>query len=66
MTLHLVDDDKIANFVVIESKRSEDGGHLGLQESRHAAPISTMTFDTLVPTFGQYMKNNRIMSRGVV
>ena len=36
--------DKDANLVVIELKRSEDGGHMELQAIRYAAMVSTMTF----------------------
>ncbi len=42
--------DKNANLVVIELKRTEDGGHMELQAIRYAAMISTMTFDVLVST----------------
>jgi hypothetical protein len=31
-------------------KRTEDGGHMELQALRHAAMVSTMTFDQLVET----------------
>jgi hypothetical protein len=37
--------DKNANLVVVELKRSEDGGHMDLQAIRYAAMVSTMTFD---------------------
>ena len=36
--------DKGANLVVIELKRTEDGGHMDLQSIRYAAMISTLTF----------------------
>ena len=37
--------DKAANLVVIELKRTEDGGHMDLQAIRYASMVSTMTFD---------------------
>ena len=40
--------DKNANLVVIELKRTEDGGHMELQSIRYAAMISTLTFDKMV------------------
>jgi len=40
--------DRDANLVVIELKRTEEGGHLELQAVRYAAMVSTMTFDQVV------------------
>jgi hypothetical protein len=40
--------DRTGNLVVIELKRSEDGGHMDLQALRYAAMISTMTFQQAV------------------
>ncbi|OFW20674.1 MAG: hypothetical protein A3H97_17380 [Acidobacteria bacterium RIFCSPLOWO2_02_FULL_65_29] len=37
--------DREANLVVIELKRTEDGGHMELQAIRYAAMVSKMTFD---------------------
>lgn len=37
--------DRDANLVVIELKRTEDGGHMELQAIRYAAMVSKMTFD---------------------
>lgn len=37
--------DREANLVVIELKRTEDGGHMELQALRYADMVSTMTFD---------------------
>lgn len=50
--------DKEANLVVIELKRTEDGGHMELQSIRYAAMISTLTFDKLVPIYEQYLRKN--------
>ncbi|MBI2320731.1 MAG: hypothetical protein HYU88_01180 [Chloroflexi bacterium] len=48
--------DRGANLVVIELKRTEDGGHMELQALRYAAMVSTMTFDHVVETFGAYLQ----------
>jgi len=48
--------DKKANLVVIELKRTEDGGYMELQAIRYAAMVSTMTFDKAVEVYGQYLK----------
>ena len=48
--------DKDANLVVIELKRTEDGGHMELQALRYAAMVSTMTFDNAVTVYGEYLK----------
>ncbi|TFZ51058.1 hypothetical protein E5C26_11890 [Serratia proteamaculans] len=50
--------DKSANLVVIELKRTEDGGHMELQALRYAAMISTITFDKLVNIFAKYLQDN--------
>lgn len=48
--------DKDANIVVIELKRTEDGGHMELQAVRYAAMVSTMTFEQAVTAFTAYLK----------
>jgi len=48
--------DKDANLVVIELKRTEDGGNMELQALRYAAMISTMTFDKAVAVYGDYLR----------
>ena len=40
--------DSDANLVVIELKRTEDGGHMELQALRYAAMISALTFEQVV------------------
>ena len=40
--------DRDANLVVMELKRTEDGGHMELQALRYAAMVSAMTFDQAV------------------
>jgi hypothetical protein len=52
--------DKDANLVVIELKRTEDGGHMELQSIRYAAMVSTMTFERAVDIYGRYLAANGI------
>ena len=47
--------DKEANLVVMELKRTEDGGHMELQALRYAAMVSALTFDEAVTTFERYL-----------
>jgi hypothetical protein len=46
--------DSDANLVVVELKRTEDGGLMELQALRYAAMVSAMTFEQLVNTFARY------------
>ena len=48
--------DKEARLVVIELKRTEDGGHMELQSIRYASMVSTMTFDQATNVFARYLK----------
>lgn len=48
--------DKSARLVVVELKRTDDGGHMELQAIRYAAMVSVMTFDELVATFTRFLK----------
>jgi hypothetical protein len=48
--------DRSGNLVVIELKRTEDGGHMELQTIRYAAMVSTMTFAKVVSVHDQYLK----------
>ncbi|HUG19414.1 MAG TPA: hypothetical protein VMM56_10575, partial [Planctomycetaceae bacterium] len=52
--------DRDANLVVVELKRSDDGGHSELQAIRYAAMVSTMTFQKVVEIFGRYLKQREI------
>ena len=47
--------DKQANLVVIELKRTEDGGHMELQSIRYAAMVSNMTFNDVVEIYSAYL-----------
>ena len=51
--------DTEANLVVVELKRTEDGGHMELQALRYAAMISAMRFDQLVDTHARYLNPAR-------
>lgn len=48
--------DRDANLVVIELKRTEDGGHMELQAIRYAAMVSTLTFDKIVEIYDRYLQ----------
>lgn len=47
--------DREGHLVVIELKRTTDGGHLELQALRYAAMVSAMTFDDLVDHYTSYL-----------
>lgn len=47
--------DKDANIVVVEIKRTDDGGHMELQAIRYAAMVSTMTFKQLVEAHAKFL-----------
>lgn len=49
--------DKDANLVVIELKRTEDGGHMELQAIRYSAMISAMTFDQVVQAHKSFLES---------
>ena len=51
--------DEQANLVVIELKRTEDGGHMDLQAIRYAAMVSTLTFDQAANEFGKVSRSPR-------
>jgi hypothetical protein len=50
--------DRSGSLVVIELKRTEDGGHMELQAIRYAAMVSTMTFGKVVSVHDQYLKTH--------
>jgi len=50
--------DRDANLVVIELKRTEDGGHMELQAIRYAAMVSTMTFEQAVSAYSRFLRQS--------
>lgn len=48
--------DKEANLVVIELKRTKDGGHMELQAIRYASMISTMTLERAVEIHAAFLE----------
>lgn len=46
---------KRGDLVVVELKRTEDGGHMELQALRYAAMISAMTFDRVAALYGEHL-----------
>ncbi|MFK0250056.1 hypothetical protein ACIQUM_35605 [Amycolatopsis azurea] len=47
--------DREGKPVVIELKRTTDGGHLELQALRYAAMVSTLTFDDVAEAYERYL-----------
>ena len=47
--------DKNASLVVVELKRTEDGGHMELQALRYAAMISKMKFSQAIEAHSRYL-----------
>ena len=47
--------DPQANLVVIELKRTNDGGHMELQAIRYASMVSAMTFEKAVAIHGMFL-----------
>ena len=47
--------DTDANLVVIELKRTQDGGHMELQAIRYASMVSAMTFERAVQIHEQFL-----------
>ncbi|MCH9034325.1 MAG: hypothetical protein IID42_07455 [Planctomycetes bacterium] len=52
--------DRDANLVVVELKRTEDGGHMDLQAIRYAAMVSAMTFDQAVDAHGHFLGRRNV------
>ncbi len=47
--------NKEARLVVIELKRTEDGGHMDLQALRYAAMVAPMVFDDVVAAYEKFL-----------
>lgn len=52
--------DRNANLVVIELKRTDDGGHMELQAIRYAAMVSNMTWEQAKNAFSKYIRDNQL------
>ena len=50
--------DRNANIVVVELKRTEDGGHMELQAIRYASMVSTLTFGQVADIYGKFLKRH--------
>jgi hypothetical protein len=48
--------DRSGDLVVVELKRTEDGGHMDLQALRYAAMVSTMTFEQAIAAHQAYLE----------
>lgn len=56
--------DEDGNAVVIELKRSDDGGHMELQAIRYAAMISALRYEDVVRHFDDYLAKNDPAAKG--
>lgn len=52
--------DKACRLVVVELKRTNDGGHMELQALRYAAMVSTMTFVQIVRALTKYRADRSV------
>lgn len=50
--------DRQANLVVVELKRTEEGGHMELQAIRYAAMVANLTFEKIIEVHAQYLASN--------
>lgn len=51
--------DADANLVVVELKRTENGGHMDLQALRYAAMVSTMTVSQLIDVYARTLDRSQ-------
>lgn len=51
--------DKAGRLVVIELKRTDDGGHMDLQAIRYAAMVSAMSFADVADAYGAHLARHR-------
>lgn len=52
--------DKTSDLVIVELKRTDDGGHMELQAIRYAAMVSAMTFEHVIAAHSVYLKKRGI------
>ncbi len=55
--------DKDAHLVVVELKRTDDGGHMELQAVRYAAMVSSMTFEQLLGAHAHFLGGENSVER---
>ena len=55
--------DRDARLVVVELKRTEDGGHMELQAIRYAAMVSTMTLERAIQTYANTLPSDDALGR---
>ena len=55
-----------SSLVVVEIKRTNDGGHMELQAVRYAAMVSSLTLDQLIPIFARYSGRDPETARGEI
>lgn len=55
--------DRQARLVVVEIKRTEDGGHMELQAIRYAAMVSSMTLDQAIAAHARYLGGSDARAR---
>ena len=55
--------DKKANLVVVEIKRTEDGGHMELQAIRYAAMVANMTLDRAIVSYARLLEGDDAKER---
>jgi hypothetical protein len=55
--------DRDSHLVVVELKRTDDGGHMELQAVRYAAMVSSMTFDQLVGAHAHFLGGEDSLAR---
>lgn len=51
--------DREGHLVVIELKRTEEGGHMDLQAVRYAAMVSDMRFEDIVNAYADHLEKHR-------
>jgi Domain of unknown function (DUF4268) len=57
---------KSAGLVVVEIKRTEDGGHMELQAIRYAAMVSSMTLEQVIHAHARALGGDEEAARGAV
>lgn len=58
--------DAEANLVVVELKRTDDGGHMELQALRYAAMVSAMTFQQLTAAHARFTNAEPDVARAAI